>query len=348
MADTSTIYDVTPRQLFAFLCQVFEAGLVPFVQGSPGVGKSAIMAAVCRHFGLKMIDHRLSTSAPEDLSGLPRFDEQGFAHFAPFADLFPVEGTPVPEGYNGWMIFLDEMNSAAKSVQAAAYKLVLDKMVGQRKLHSHTILGAAGNQASDRAIVNALSTAMQSRMVHFRLKVSHREWMEDVALKEGYDDRIVAYLSFKKEALLDFRPDHDDKTFCCPRTWEFMNRLVKGREVTDEQAPLYAGTITSGAAVDFIQFTKVFADLPAFTDIVAAPTGIQVPDKAATRWALVTHILGEVSDQTFGPVAEYMSRFPIDFQVLFLRSLLIRKPEFKRLPAFGPMNRKLEKHLKDD
>ncbi len=27
--------------------------------------------------------------------------------------------------------------------------------------------------------------------------------------------------------LMDFDPEHEDKTFCCPRTWEFVNNIIK-------------------------------------------------------------------------------------------------------------------------
>ena len=40
------------------------------------------------------------------------------AAFAPF-EMFPTKDTPLPQGKNGWVLLLDEMNSAAKAVQAA-------------------------------------------------------------------------------------------------------------------------------------------------------------------------------------------------------------------------------------
>ena len=211
------LYRCTPRQVKEFVTDCLFAGLVPFVQSSPGMGKSTIMRDVAKDLQLKMIDHRLSTSAPEDLSGLPRFDENGRAVFAPFADLFPLEDTPKPEGKEGWMLFLDEFNSASKSVQAASYKLILDRMTGQHRLHQNCVITAAGNKATDRAIVNPIGTAMKSRLVHLSMDIDFDEWMQDVALKDNWDKRIIAYLSQYPSKLMDFKPDHHNKTFCCPR-----------------------------------------------------------------------------------------------------------------------------------
>src|SRR6185437_5875943 len=160
-------------------------------------------AAVAREYGLQLIDHRLSTSAPEDLSCLPRFREDGIATFAPF-DTFPTDDMPIPEGKQGWLLFLDEFNSASKMVQAAAYKLVLDRMVGQRKLHPNVVIVAAGNLSTDRAIVNPISTAMQSLLIHLTMELDFNEFIEDVALPQQWDGRIIAYLNYKKSALHDF------------------------------------------------------------------------------------------------------------------------------------------------
>ncbi len=210
-------YTCTPRQLKSLLSEVLMAGLVPFIQSDPGMGKSSIVKALAKEYGLKMIDHRLSTSAPEDIQGLPRFDANGKAYMSPFADIFPTEDMSIPKGYNGWILFLDEFNSARKEVQAASYKLILDRMVGQYRLHDQVAMVAAGNLATSRAITTQLSTAMQSRLIHLELAISFNEWLEDVAIKENYDSRIIAYLSQYPNELLDFRPDHQEKTFSCPR-----------------------------------------------------------------------------------------------------------------------------------
>lgn len=345
------VYRCTPRQVRTFVIDCLMAGLVPFVQSSPGMGKSSIMRSIAQEQNLFLIDHRLSTSAPEDLSGLPHFTEDGKARFSPFADLFPIEGTELPinketgKPYDGWMLFLDEFNSASKSVQAAAYKLILDRMVGQHKLHERVVITTAGNLSTDRAIVNPISTAMQSRVVHLEMQISFEEWLYDVALKENYDSRIIAYLSQYNSKLMDFRPDHQDKTFCCPRTWEFVNRLIQGRNVPDSMAPLLSGTITSGTAVEFIQFTKVFQHMVTVSEIVKDPEGTKIPSDNSTKWAVITHMMEKVDEKNLDALSIYANRFSVDFRILFYRSLLIRHPKLRQHKAFIGAMAELSRYL---
>lgn len=341
----TNLYRCKPRKLRELMIDVIEAGLVPYVTSSPGMGKSAITHSVAGEFNLKMIDHRLSTSTPEDMTGLPRFNEHGEATFAPFAELFPLDYTPLPDGKDGWMLFLDEFSSAPKSIQAPAYKLILDRMTGQKKLNSNVAIVAAGNLATDRAIVNPISTALQSRMVHLELELDFDEWLMDVALKQNYDKRIIAFLSQYPSKLMDFKPDHHDKTFCCPRTWEFMNKLVSGKSMPDDKAPLYAGTITSGVAVELIQFTKVFNSMVKVEDILRDPENTLLPGDNATRWAVISSMMEKISEKTFGNLAIYANRFPLDFRILFFRSTMVRNAELRKHPAFAKAMSELTKYL---
>lgn len=366
-------YKSTPRQVKEYIKDCLEADLVPNIESSPGLGKSSIVWAVAKEFNLKVIDHRLSTSAPEDLNGLADFEMRNGvrkAVFSPF-DIFPIEGTPLPldengQKMNGWILFLDEFNAGLKSVQAAAYKTVLDKWIGQYKLHKACWIICAGNLATDRAIVNSLSTAMQSRLIHLEMELKldkngqYSEFMEDVAIPQKWDNRAVAYLNYMPSDLIDFNPAHNEKTFCCPRTWDFLQRLIKGKEFKtykDEdgvehyemrkKAPLLAGSITSGKALTFIQFSHIGSSMPNIREILSDPENCRVPHEPEIRWCTITHAVEHVKDDTFQKIATYINRFESTFRVLFFRSLLVRQPTLRRHPTFASSMLELARYLND-
>jgi hypothetical protein len=346
-----SLYRCTPRQTRAFVTDCMFAGLVPFVQSSPGMGKSSIMRDICAEQHLHLIDHRLSTSAPEDMSGLPEFytdaDGNRRARFVPF-DIFPIVGQTPPPGSLGWMLFLDEANSGTKMVQAACYKLILDKMTGQYPLHERVAITMAGNLSTDRAITNALSTAMQSRIIHIEMEINHQEWLEDVAYTQRYDDRVIAFLNWKEQYLMDFNPSHNEKTFCCPRTWEFINKfLTAGVTVDDKTTSLFAGAITSGVAVEFVQFCQIYKDLITIEDVLRDPVGTPVPSGADRRWAVVSHLMAKVTDKNFGDVCRFINRMDLSFRVLFFRGLLVQQPDLRGHPDFANAMVAVTKYLND-
>jgi hypothetical protein len=345
----------SPRQIRKFTEHCIRTGLVPFITSSPGMGKSAIVRQIADDFGLKLIDHRLSTSAPEDLTGLPRFKDNGRAEFAPFDDLFPLEGDKLPlkkfavldkkgklleleEYYDGWLLFLDEFNSAKKEIQAAAYKLILDRMTGQKKLHPFVAIVCAGNKSTDRAITNSLSTAMQSRLVHLEMENSFDEFMEDVAIPQKWDERIVAFLNANPNKLNDFDPEHQEKTFCCSRTWEFVNKALSITEpgpLNSEMTLLLAGTITSGVATSFVQFTQVYKNMVSLRDVMQDPEKARLPEDNNLKWAVVTSMVNNVDMGNYVEIFKYIGRMEMTFKILFYRSVgklvpaLTTKPEWR-------------------
>ena len=91
--------------------------------GSPGVGKSDVIKQVAEQLNLKVIDFRLSTADPTDLSGIP-FISNGRSAYMP-NEAFPLATDTIPNRedgtpYNGWLLFLDEITNAPMAVQAAA------------------------------------------------------------------------------------------------------------------------------------------------------------------------------------------------------------------------------------
>jgi hypothetical protein len=341
----SGYHTLTPRLMAKSVERCFRVDRTPFISGPPGVGKSAIVKQIAARHQLAVIDHRLSTSDPTDLSGLP--DRGGDkATFKPY-DIFPIKGDPLPEGKKGWVLFMDEMNAADRSVQAAAYKLILDRQVGQHDLHENVVIAAAGNRLTDRAIVADLSTAMQSRVIHLELEVSHREWLEDVALKNNYDHRILAFLSDNKGMLHDFKPDHGEKTFCCPRTWEFMQDLIKDMSIPemDEYVALLAGTITSGVAVNFIQYSKVFEHLPRTADIIKDPDSVRVPNDNPTCYALTLTLTDYVDEKTIENIGKFMDRMGMEHRILFWRTMLAQRSDLREHEVFARSVISLNRYL---
>lgn len=341
MSDTADIslYDVTPRQARRECVEIMEAGLVPFLESSPGMGKSSLFASICDEYGMDLIDYRLSTAVPEDFNGLPRFDEDGMAYFAPFAKTFPVKGiSQMRKNQNGWLLFMDEANHGTKLVQSASYKVVLDKAIGQFDLHENVMIAMAGNLASDRANVQPMSTALESRVVKLTMRLDFDEFLEDVAIPQEWDSRVIAYLNYKGglRTLMDFKPDYKErgeKSFNSPRTWDFVNRMCKGKKVEARKAATFAGTLTSGTAADFVQFCAVMDTQISIKEVMADPKNCPLPSDNGSRWGVTTHLLEHVTEDTLDSVSEFIDRFDITYRILFYRGVRL-KPKLRAHPAF--------------
>lgn len=310
-----------------------KAGLVPFMVGSPGMGKSAIIHKIAKDFNLKVIDLRLSQCDPTDLNGFPKLSGERGTYAA--MDTFPLEGDSIPEGFSGWLLFLDELNGADVSVQKASYKLVLDRMAGMKHLHKKVLIVAAGNETTDNALVEPMSTALQSRLAHIELSMDVKQWL-DWAAENDINHHITGYINFKPGNLHAFDPDHTDKTFACPRTWFFANNVLNTADPDDpNMLPLLAGVISEGVAREFLSFRKLFKDLPKISDVVISPDTVSVPTEPSIVWAMCGSIAHNATDKNLTPLIRYLGRLPPEFQVVCLREVGKRNRTLMKHPAMA-------------
>ncbi len=113
--------EISASAMVEALDTVLMSKLTPMLVGSPGIGKSDIVKSVAKKHNLKLIDMRLAQSDPTDLNGFPTLQQDGTRmDYAP-PTTFPLQNLDkVPNGYDGWLLFLDEINAAPPSIQAAA------------------------------------------------------------------------------------------------------------------------------------------------------------------------------------------------------------------------------------
>jgi hypothetical protein len=292
--------------------------------GSPGIGKSDIVKLVAKKHNLKLIDVRLAQSDPTDLNGFPTLQSDGQRmDYAP-PTTFPLEKLDqIPEGHDGWLLFLDEINAAPPSIQAAAYKLVLDRQIGAHNLHKRVAIVCAGNKSTDKAIVNRLSTAMQSRMIHLNLMVDPEAWL-DWANASDIDHRVISFIKFRPE-LLD--------TFASPRTWEFLSKIISDKiKFTKTDHAVLTGTVGEGPATEFRAFCEVYKDLPNIEDMIENPTTVTIPNEPGHQYAMTTLISHHANDDTIEPLMIVIKKLPIEFQVVVLKDIYSIAPELKQNP----------------
>ena len=140
--------------------------------------------------------------------------------------------------------------------------------------------------------------------------------------------------NFKPSQLYTFTPDHTDKTYACPRTWAFSDRILKVAEFSDPTLlPLLAGTISEGVAREFMGFCKIHENLPKLESILKNPTGITVPDEPSILFALTGSLSHHITEDSTDAVLTYVQRMPIEFQVICIRETIHRNRKLLGHPA---------------
>ncbi len=262
MSDSRT---VSASQARKSLLNAFRVKRPLFLWGPPGIGKSELVEGITKELGGLMIDLRLGQMEPTDIRGIPFYNkDKNIMEYAPPGDL-PDEETA--SQYPIVVLFLDEMNSAPASVQAAAYQLILNRRIGKYKLPDNVVMVAAGNRESDKGVTYRMPTPLANRFIHQEMKVDFASWQEWAVMNKVHKD-VVGYLSFAKQDLYDFDAKSASRAFATPRSWSFVSQLLDDGVDDETLTNLIAGTVGEGLAVKFMSHRKVASRMPNPKDIL--------------------------------------------------------------------------------
>jgi MoxR-like ATPase len=322
-----------PAQLAAILDREFlaaaEGSHTPvMLWGPPGVGKSQIVAQIAARHGVQVIDIRLSQMEPSDLRGIP-FRNGSHVDWAP-PSMLPDAGR---HGGSG-VLFLDEITSAAPTVSAAAYQLILDRRLGDYRVPEGWAIFAAGNRQGDRGVTYAMPAPLANRFAHFSVDTHLDDWVH-WAYGAGIDERLIAFLRFKPELLFDFDPAKTlagEMAFPSPRSWEFAHRaLQKFGERPDLLSQALAACVGQAAGIECVAFIDSLDRLPDI-DAILRGEDVPVPEEIDLQYAVAAALAGRAlrakatpeMKQVVGRILDYAGRFPLREMAVMLVSDLHR------------------------
>lgn len=375
---SNDILKLSPSEVYEFVTAALSLKQVPYIAGPPAIGKSQVVHQVAHDANAKMIDLRLSQMLSEDMTGLPERDEnRGKAIYLPF-ETFPLEGDPIPEGYSGWLLFLDELSSATEEVLAAAYSIILDRMVGGKKLHPKCLVVAAGNRASDSAIARELPDTLITRMLPCEMKVSTKDWIRWACQDDvNSNESVVEFI--RKDPKMLYAPTKakeraELETYPTPRGWEKVfahvtmhekmtrtqkegvdaagvptgQMVMSGEPISAMCFNLMAAAVGPMAARSFKEEYDENIQLPYPWEIAQSPASTRIPGNGVAKARLMTDLAKyfmESDNQTRENCLVYVNRISGEYSELFVSEI---KGKTKDTPSDKRMIQEISERLNID
>lgn len=264
-----------------------------FLWGPPGIGKSDIVHQIGDHLNAKVIDVRLSLWEPTDIKGIPYFDSN--ANKMVWAPPSELPDADMASKHEAIVLFLDEMNSAAPAVQAAAYQLILNRKVGTYELPDNVFIVAAGNREADKGVTYRMPAPLANRFVHLEMRVDFDDWFQ-WAVNNNIHKDVVGFLTFSKKDLYDFDPKSPSRSFATPRSWSFVSELIEDELDENTTTDLVSGAVGEGLAVKFMAHRKVAASMPNPTDILAGKVKEMKAKEISAMYSLTVSLCYELKE----------------------------------------------------
>jgi hypothetical protein len=330
---------------------------VPFIKGSPAIGKSALVFEVAQTLAdkskLKLVrdakdrptynvkpkknefgfgDFRVAMYEPIDFSGIPIVDFKKDGTAVQKRAL--LDNLPTDKNSKG-LLFLDEVAQASPALQNTIRQLTFEGRIGtDYVLPTGWKIILAGNHSTDRAGAQRILTHFQSACLTLELIPDANEWLE-----WGYGNDInadiLAFLSFQPQFLHQFDAKKEGG-FPAPRTWHQVSEMLNGELRKILIQPVLESYLGETVAREFETFCAFQNELESPSKILKNPTKAKLPDRTELQYASVASLISAVdTPKDFENALTYIERLDAkEFSVLFVKALTTKEKSFKETSVF--------------
>ena len=312
--------------------------------GPPGVGKSQAIRQIAKNIEkrtdkkTKITDVRLLLFNPIDLRGIPTSNADKTLAVWLKPQIFQMDESKKVVN----ILFLDELSAAPQSVQAAAYQITLDRIIGEHKLPDNCIVIAAGNRVTDKSVAFKMPKALANRLCHLEIESNFDSWLR-WAIFAGISPKITGFLSFRHNYLIENESTTDDLAFPTPRSWEMVSKLLKlSNDDVKSIYPLICGCVGSGVASEFSSWSNIYATLPSMDDIFHGRCN-KVPSGSDVLYARVSSMSSYAKEHKddmdlIENSINYAMLLPADYSFILIKNYMAIEEGYKnklmKVPAF--------------
>ena len=249
------------------------------------------------------------------------------------------------------ILMFDEWGKATPGVKLGTLRVMLERVLGSRRLHPDSIVFATTNMEGE-GVGDMLPAHARNRLTVVRMrKPTVEEWIEDFALNAGIHETMLAwalehpYILQSFEDVTNPNPDADVKdggnphihhpkavgrgAVVTPRSMEAASdymHLMSSMDETTFQAAL-VGTIGMRSAADLSAYIKISSEMPSLQDIKENPKTAKIPASPSAVVMVVMRTLNNLERGWMNAWMDYHERLDAEAQALF--SLAVRSEKYK-------------------
>lgn len=220
---------VTMKRARELALAFIKADIIPMLLGPPGLGKTTTASGIADELNLVLRDIRLAQYQGTDIAGFP-FVVDGKLRTADFDDeLFPLEYTPLPEGKDGWLVFLDELPNAEYDCIKVILRVLQERRLGNKAIHEKVVFMAAGNPKEKGSMSYHMPDALVDRLAILNVDYEIKGWLEHAEATGISPELISAVRSTGSVSVSNWGPDKNspDTPFISPRSLAALDRCLK-------------------------------------------------------------------------------------------------------------------------
>jgi hypothetical protein len=252
-----------------------------------------------------------------------------------------IEGKPIDE-YDGVIILVDEADKLGMDEKKIVGEAALSKRLGNHDFPAGTVVMFAGNRMSDKSG----STRELRHLINRRIKIEITDDVESWADWARNDELLPETIDFGENhphLLFEPMPD-DERPWCTPRSLHQIDIHLRSLMLSFETTKIptdpltieeVAGGIGKPAATALMTTIRLGHQLADFADVVKDPLRVTLPSTPDAQRLMSYKVASRVSEQDAKACLTYLSRFPEEHQIMFVRMAVQRNYQIAFQPDFS-------------
>lgn len=258
-------------------------GIVPFLMGNPGVGKTAMFEdmenkgwAKVFLLNVNQLSDKADLTAPRLVpidKNQTDFAQKFYPHYTITSSIHYAEEHPDETV----LLVLDEVNRTLADIPSALLSLQTERAIGGKKLPENLRLAMTGN---DKGNVIMLDSAAMTRVAQYRLVPDTGAWMDWIGDELNpyigavlrKNPKLIYSMPIKSAAAADSASDDDTKatmdealadadesmeTFTTPRTVTYLNTWLNTRTIEQLNEMLQTSSETEDRELTVLEETLI-------------------------------------------------------------------------------------------
>ena len=259
--------------------QINGVDLLPIcLFGKPGVGKTSTVASIAKDIGSKLYTVSVPSKGLEFYSGLPNFNEAANLAKYSISEADTVQGTTwtvpelvvnayhIAEKHGSCVLLLDDIHKLTPSSSTVMYQLLLDKSLGDFKLHPKVAIITAMND-SESAGFNGMESPILDRLSLIKADYNHEHWMKHFGSKLHY--LVASFLKANPQFAIETESTSTESS-ASPRSWTYFSNNLElfDRDFITQNISVLASQFISKEATESFQKHTMYFNAMDFSAIV--------------------------------------------------------------------------------
>jgi hypothetical protein len=296
------------HELEIYLCGVIGLQLdkkdvaIPFLQGAPGCGKTALIKSWANKYGWNLLSIHFALIPIEEISGLPEQKNvvindvtySGTEWTLPeiLTKLYQLNQSKPT------ILFLDDFHLCSPDHLNLGFEMFTNRAIRGNKLPDNVAFILAGN-ASSKAGTKSGNSAIINRCSINPVHMDFNYWKKQYAFKNELNYKILSFLSNEKNKKFFHMEEMTNKPWASPRSWtrfsEILNPLEEAlnNNIPYQDLIYFAEShVGAEAASEFTAYYKLYLETE-MDKVFDEKKKIEIPNDMTGQYIYALSAVGE-------------------------------------------------------